>query len=246
MLGSFAQSFPREEDSEESAVSSCVKRKRAELDHSQQFYKSDSTRDIHAKVLMLYCNVPLIVKRTIKHAVFENPIGVCSFFTLHARCTTSMTFEPRKFPLVKSRFYTVLGLNGIRYSLKGIEDGTFKQELKRYVPSAQNGARNFKDDILLINLDTYRKPEDSGEYFVCKTDQEYPCSCYKRIHGIHEDVLQNFEVCIKYYPGRTYYVYGFGRFPEKPIVFIFYLFYFISRCCIFYVLILPFILFLID
>lgn len=38
------------------------------------------------------------------------------------------------------------------------------------------------------------------------------------MHSFFEETLGDLEVCKKFYPGRTYYIYGFGTFTSKPIL----------------------------
>lgn len=44
----------------------------------------------------------------------------------------------------------------------------------------------------------------------------FSCMCYDRIHGISEDKRGVLELCPQYLPGRTYYIYGFGRYALYP------------------------------
>ena len=265
-------------------------------------------QEFKMRVQMLYNQTPVLAHRTIFGFDYANPIGTVTLYSIYAKCLSGLKPQDkvvgRKFPLINSYYYSFFGINGAKYGLSEIENGTFtkgnkilptkrKKECRNLSQECVEGVKKTKrqkmsvkllnsqkddqepqppeeesqdqepqppeeesqdqesqplkeesrdqepqplkeesrdqqtqttkskckklsqeGDYLLMNLSTTRK----GKYVVCGINQISTCFCYHRIHGFFEESLSDLEIYKKFYPGRTYYIYGFGTFPSKPIL----------------------------
>ena len=169
----------------------------------------------HIKVVMMHYGTPIIILRTVELRQFDHPIGVVRMFTLYAKGIEDIKYkDQRKFPILKDSYYHFLGLNGHRYLLRGIEQGTFEHFSKN---GQKNCPNKYSDDFLLGNLKTYGPQALSDHYLVCNITKSAGCSCHSRVHGIKESDAANLCFNINFFPGRPYYVFGYGMFSSQPI-----------------------------
>ena len=210
-------------------------------------------KTLSLRVITMWHNIPMIIKRTIVAAMFNKPIGVATFYSLFAKAGRNYRRDPKQFSLEKGSLYQILGLNYDRFEKKGIEVGKLflknsvpdtkskrgsddvsdlkgpitREEVQHFTrsrsrsrsPEKQSLPQNTtdepkskcKDDVTILNLSTCKKKL----YQICGLCKEFSCICPKRSYGVPLWYFKESQFCPVYYPGRTYYIYGFGRFSSK-------------------------------
>ena len=197
-------------------------------------------------IVALVCGIPVLMKPTVYFMLFNKPIGMGAFHTLFGKSHADVQDDSRHFLLGRNELTQILGLNLDRFNFSKLMKGEIerKKMVPKKVPpqtsvpsdvctpsgaevsgkkrprdpechKGGNGccSRRFKDDISILNL---RTNNPKGEYSVCSVSGLFTCKCQKRIHRISEDKRGVLELCPQYLPGRTYYIYGFGRYAPYP------------------------------
>lgn len=172
------------------------------------------------KNLSIFSNgIPMLIARMVYGIVSKKPIGVVSLHTLYCKARNDISIDPLNFPIHKNDCFVIDGIQSPKCNEYILGDKATTKLLNRSKVSnfRQKSAKSkaSKDDtkVCLTVPELIR----SGKCCICNSRKSKMCTCRSRCHYLKLSDLQHMTTCPQYHTGKTYYIYGFGRFSLIPV-----------------------------